>query len=102
MDDEAPRRREIRARDVEALLRLGAQAALDLDRPPPALGQVEHQVDLGAGRGPVEARLGARRRNGEEVLDHESLPTRPTTGCPASAPMSSMPNSAWMMPLSRT
>ena len=37
-------------------------------------GQVEHEVYLGPGRGPVEARPSSLRSRAQQALDHESLP----------------------------
>ena len=78
VDDQTPAGLEVGTGDVKSLLELRSQAALDLDGPAPTLGQIEHEVDFGAGRGSVEARRGAPRRGSDEVLEDE--PPAPATG----------------------
>ena len=63
------------AGQMETPLDLRREAALDLYRPGRALtGKLQQQVDLGAGRGTVEVRLGADRRCGDQRFDRQTLP----------------------------
>src|SRR5262245_2239076 len=77
MDDEAAPRTDILERLAETLLQLRLQTGFDLDRPQLAAGQLKHEIDLRSAGGAIEARLGPRRRDAEQVFDDESLPAGP-------------------------
>jgi hypothetical protein len=76
VNDEAALRLEVRKGGVEAAFQLWRQAALDLNCPLAPAWPAEHQVDLGAAAGPVEARFDVAASQRGEVLDRHSLPAR--------------------------
>ena len=55
---------------------------VDLNGPAFLWRQLQHKVDLGPGGAPVEARLRTAWRSGQQVFDHESLPTSSRHGMP--------------------
>ena len=57
VNDDAPLRAEVVAGDVEAPFDLRRRAALDLDGPETAAGQIEQEIDFGARRCAKEMRL---------------------------------------------
>ena len=61
----------------EAPAGLRLQGALDLDGPALATGKHQQQIDLGAARGAVEKGVGPIGSGGDQVLDHQPLPTGP-------------------------
>ncbi len=83
MHDESLGWLEVLDRVVEATLRLGRKAALDLDRPgSPFASEFQEQIDLGASGRAVEAGLRSTRRGRDQVLDDEALPARAGHGVP--------------------
>jgi hypothetical protein len=74
VDDEPAHGIKVFAGYMEAGLDLGWQATLDLDRPQLAIGQFEQQIDLAAGRRPIEEGVSPGRCAGDQRLDGEAFP----------------------------
>jgi hypothetical protein len=62
---------------MESAFQPGLAPPLDLDGPPAAAGEIEHEVDLGARGRAVEAGGRSRWREREQGLDDEALPAGP-------------------------
>ena len=80
VDGEGAFRLEVIDRLVKSSFKPGGRSALDFDGPQFSAGQLEQQVDLGAGGGAVEVCGGARGRRGDEILDRKSFPARSRNG----------------------
>jgi hypothetical protein len=80
VDDEAPCRLDIVGCSVEAAAGRRGAAPLDLYRPTLSLGELEHEVDLGACRASVEESLRGRGCHGKQVFNYPALPAASDDG----------------------